>query len=130
MKGMIELPIDTDSEDMQAMESVGIEALVEVYREQQETNRLALSTIRDMVEGVIKSIDKDNNARRRNDKARIELDRERLAWEKQQVALSGARKCKSAKDLEKLPKTTLATKSGTATKSKVKSGSGKRKKAT
>lgn len=130
MKGVIELPIDTDSDEVKEMESAGIEAMVELYREQQETNRLAISAIKEMIETVMNTVQKDNNARARNEKSRIELDRQRLAWEKEQVQLSRSRQCESAKDLAKLPKTPLASKSSSATKSKVKSGGGKGKKAT
>jgi hypothetical protein len=130
MKGVIELPIDTDSDDVKEMESVGIEAMVELYREQQETNRLAISAIKEMIETVVSTIQKDNNARARNEKSRIELDKDRFVWEREQVFLSRSRQCESAKDLTKLSKTPLAAKSSSAAKSKVKGGSGKGKKTT
>ncbi len=130
MKGVIELPIDTDSDDVKEMESVGIEAMVELYREQQETNRLAISAIKEMIEAVMSTVQKDNNARARNEKSRIELDKDRFVWEREQVQLSRSRQCESAKDLTKLSKTPLAAKSSSATKSKVKGGSGKGKKTT
>jgi len=130
MKGVIELPIDTDSDDVKEMESVGIEAMVELYREQQETNRLAISAIKEMIETVMSTIQKDNNARARNEKSRIELDKDRFVWEREQVFLSRSRQCESAKDLTKLSKTPLAAKSSSAAKSKVKGGSGKGKKTT
>ena len=130
MKGVIELPMDTDSDDVKEMESVGIEAMVELYREQQETNRLAISAIKEMIETVVSTIQKDNNARARNEKSRIELDKDRFVWEREQVFLSRSRQCESAKDLTKLSKTPLAAKSSSAAKSKVKGGSGKGKKTT
>lgn len=130
MKGVIELPIDTDSGDVKEMESVGIEAMVELYREQQETNRLAISAIKELIETVMSTVQKDNNARARNEKSRIELDKDRFVWEREQVSLSRSRQCESAKDLTKLSKTPLAAKSSSAAKSKVKGGSGKGKKTT
>jgi hypothetical protein len=130
MKGIIELPIDTDSESVNEMESSALETILEIYREQQETNRLALTTLKDMVETLVKAMEKDNNASRKNEHARIQLEKDRLQWEKEQYALSRTRQCESAKDLEKLSKATLASKSGSASKSKVKSGSGARKKTT
>lgn len=130
MKGIIELPIDTASESVNEMESSALETVLEMYREQQETNRLALTTLKDMVETLVMAMEKDNNAIRKNEHARIQLEKDRLQWEKEQYVLSRTRQCESAKDLEKLPKATLVSKSGSATKPKVKSGSGTGKKTT
>lgn len=128
MKNVIKVPVET--EDTQVSESSALEAMLQMYREQQETNRLALNILKELGDKVTTMMHKEVMARRRNDAKRIEIEREDLELKKQQLHVQNTCQRQSAKNLTELPKAALAAKSSATAKSKAKSGSRTRKKAT
>jgi len=129
MKSVIKVPVESD-ENSQSLESSALEAMLQMYREQQETNRLALNIIKELGDKLTTHLHKEVMARRKNDAKRIEIERENLELQKQQLQVQNTRKCQSAKDLAELPKAALAAKGSTTAKPKAQSGSRARKKTT
>jgi len=129
MKSVIRVPVESE-DTSQILESSALEAMLQMYREQQETNRLALNIKKELGDKLTTHMHKEMMARRKNDAKRIDIERENLELQKQQLHVQNTRKCQSAKDLTELSKTALASKSGTTTKSKAQSGSRARKKTT
>ena len=131
MKSVIKVPVETDEiENSQSLESSALDAMLQMYKEQQETNRLALNILRELGDKLTTHMHKEVMARRKNDAKRIEIERENIEIQKQHMQVQDTRKCQSAKDLTELPKAALAAKSSATSKPKAKSGSRTRKKAT
>ena len=114
-----------DDETDREIESAGLDAIVEVLKDQQESQRKEIrlleierSTLRDKKSAKIEKAKHKLEERKYNES--------RLEDSTSETAHIG----KSAKDLSKLPKTALAAKSSKSAKPKAKSGSGTRKKTT
>jgi hypothetical protein len=131
MKSVLKLPVEVeDAEATHTLESSALEAMLQMYKEQQETNRLALNILRELGDKLTTHMHKEVMARRKNDAKQIEIERENLELQKQHMQVQNTRKCQSAKDLTELPKAALAAKSSATAKPKAKSGSRARKKTT
>jgi hypothetical protein len=130
MKKFIEEVEDTD---VQEMESAGLEAIVEILKEQQTTQREMIELFQVVGMAFIEAVREENIESRKIRRQELQFEKQRhkdsIEFRKLQDHRELARKCESAKDLPKLSKAALAAKSGTSAKSKTKAGGGKGKKA-
>lgn len=131
-----------DDETDREIESAGLDAIVEVLKDQQESQRegiemfqtLGMAFIEAMKE--IRLLEIERSTLRDKKSAKLEKAKHKLEERKyNESRLEGstsetAHIGKSAKDLSKLPKTALVAKSSKSAKPKAKSGSGTRKKTT
>ena len=122
-----------DDTDVQEMEANGIEAIVEIFKEQQATQREIIELCQVIGMALVEAIREDNTESRKIRRQELQLERQRhkdnIAYRAIESQRQLTRKCESAKDLSKLSETALATKSGTSTKQQTKARSGKGKKA-
>lgn len=107
----------------------GYNTIVELHNTQHETQRAALDAFQTIAMAVIEMVSADNARRAEIDNRRISLEEEKFEFErqkrKQDLEDASARKCFTIEDVPVVSKEALASKSGTSTKSKVKSGSRK-----
>jgi len=122
-----------DDSDVQDMEATGIEAIVEIFKEQQATQREIIEMFQVVGMALVEAIREDNAESRKIRRQELQLERQRhkdsIAYRAIESKRQLTRKCESAKDLSKLSETALAAKSGTSTKQQTKARSGKGKKA-
>ncbi len=131
MKSVIKVPVEIDdAESSQSLELSALEAMLQMYKEQQETNRLALNILKELGDTLTTNMHKELMAQRKNDAKRIEIERESLELKNRHMHIQNTRKCQPTEDLTKLSEAALVSKGSTATKPKVKGGGRARKKAT
>lgn len=131
-----------DDETEREMESAGLEAIVDVLKEQQETQREALELFKSLGMALIETqkelriLEIERAKLRDKQTAKLEKAKHKLEERKYNDSRLGsstsetAHISESTKDLSKLPKAALAAKSGKSTKPKAKVGGGTRKKTT
>ena len=131
-----------DDETEREVESAGLEAVVDILKEQQETQREALEVFKTLGMTLIEShkelriLEIEKSKLRDKQTAKLEKAKHKFEERKyndsrlESSTSETAHISESAKDLSKLPKAALAAKSGKSTKSKAKVGGGTRKKTT
>jgi hypothetical protein len=122
-----------DDSDVQDMEAAGIEAIVEIFKEQQATQREIIEMFQVVGMALVEAIREDNAESRKIRRQELQLERQRhkdsITYRAIESQRQSTRKCESAKDLSKLSEVALAAKSGASTKQQTKTRSGKGKKA-
>ena len=131
-----------DDETDREMESAGLDAIVDVLKDQQETRRGTLEMFQTLGMAFIDAMKEirlfEIEVSKQRDKRSAKLEKVKHTFEERKYndsklgksASEATHISKSAKDLSELSKTALATKSGKSAKPKAKSGSGAGKKVT
>lgn len=131
-----------DDETDRDMESAGLEAIVDVLKEQQETQREAIEVFKSLGMALIESqkeiriLEIEKSKLREEKNAKLEKAKHKFEERKYNDSRLGSSASEtthiseSAKDLPKLSKAALAAESGKSTKPKAKVGGGTRKKTT
>ena len=131
-----------DDETEREMESAGLEAIVDVLKDQQDTQREAISMFQTLGMAFLETLKEirtlEIDRLKVQDAKTLKLEKAKHEFEERKyndsrleiITQQPSHIGKSAKDVPKLSKTALAAKSGTSAKSKAKSGSGTRKKTT
>ena len=131
-----------DDETEREMESAGFEAIVDVLKDQQETQREALSMFQTLGMAFLETVKEirtlEIDRLKVQDAKTLKLEKAKHEFEERKyndsrleiIAQQPSHIGQSAKDVPKLSKAALAAKSGKSAKPKAKSGSGTRKKAT
>ncbi len=131
-----------DDETERELESAGLEAVVDILKEQQETQREAIETLKLLGMALIESqkeirvLEIEKSKLRDEKTAKLEKAKHKFEERKynesrlESSTSETAHISESAKDVSELPKAALAAKSGKSTKPKAKVGGGTRKKTT
>ena len=119
--------IDEDAD----IEVAGYDTIVELYKVQNETLREGIESFCSLATLFLQTIKEDNTAQRSNELRRIKLEESRHKLEKEQYlhdlkTQQFTRERIAAEDTQGLPKKALASKSGSSTKRKAKTGGTKR----
>lgn len=120
------IPTDFEGSDV---EVEGYNTIVELHNTQHETQRAALETFQTIAMAVIEMVSNENARRADIDNRRLSLEEEKFNFERekrrQDLENARSRERVAIEDVPVVSEKTLASKSGTSAKSKVKSGSRK-----
>lgn len=123
MKTIIERTQDVSEDEFEA---ASLSTLAEILNDQQETQREALTMLKEVAIHISTALFADNRSQRNLERERLKLEREKFEFHRSQARREAtASLSESAKNVSELSKAPLATKSGSGTKSKAKARSTK-----
>ncbi len=112
------------------VEVAGYDAILEILKTQHETHRAMLEVFSTLALNLLEGIREHSKKSDENEARRIDIEADRLHFQKEKLEYERSRKdasckCESAEDSSGLPAKALAAKSRTSTKPKAKSRSAK-----